>query len=175
MMNGIIYWPDDNYTADINSLQVVLTYDTERSYRIRCLPWFMPKKYLNKHILDGLHQTLEDNPHRTNEIYQWHRVIDLSPYQDCNPRQELEVLFQRKTESGAFHYLDGIATEAMWEYLYLKHKKLARRVHMDQIDIEAQQEFTNLFERTFDTTFKIILPQQIKKATRQILAGRNRY
>jgi hypothetical protein len=52
---------------------------------------------------------------------------------------------------------------------------LARNIDLSPQDLAAQQEFTKLFERTFDTTFKVILPQQIKKATHQILAARTWY
>jgi hypothetical protein len=135
----------------------------------------MPKKYLNRHVLDGLHQTLETNPCRINEIYQWHRIIDLRPYQECNPRQELEELFRRKQIDGTFNYLDGIAREALGEYLLLKDNRLSHQCSINYWDLEAQKKFAGLFERTFDTTFKVILPQQIKKATHQILAARTWY
>ena len=101
-------------------------------------------------------------------------MIDLTPYQECDPRQELERLFQWKQIDGAFRYLDGIATEALSEYLYLKDKKLARRTDLSLRDFQVQQELTSMLERSFDTTLKVILPQQIKKATHEILYNRSR-
>ena len=171
----MIYWPNDNYLAEMDSLQVVLTYDTDRHQRVRCFPWFMPKKYLNRYVLDGLHQTLKINPHRINEIYQWHRIIDLKPYQDCNPQQELELLFQWKQIDGTFHYLDWIAMEALSEYLYLNNNKLTHTVDTSRRDFQVQQELTSMLEWTLDTTFKVILPQQIKKATHEMLHNHNKY
>jgi len=54
-----------NFVDRMHSLQVVMTYADDHRYRLRCLPGFLHKKYLNRHIFDGIGR--ED--WSVNEIY----------------------------------------------------------------------------------------------------------
>jgi hypothetical protein len=112
-MRGYAGWSED-----IHSLQVVMTYATDYQYRLRCLPWFMHKGYLNRHVFDGVHK----KDWVKNELYVWHKCVNLSSDGSTSPMEQLYTLFVEYGIDETFAYLSGVAKSSA--DMFLLHKSL---------------------------------------------------
>lgn len=142
---------------DMNSLQVVMTYATDHKYRLRCLPWFFPKSYMNKYVFDGVHR-----PNYTaNEIYVWHKKTLLDVGDDVSPRDQLYALFTIHGVDDAFGYLSSVAKSHA--DMYFLHKSL----YQSTID---PYNIGHTVEKSIDETI-LSLSHNSKKTLDYIVSG----
>jgi len=111
------------WSDDMHSLQVVMTYASDYKYRLRCLPWFIHKGYLNKHVFDGIHK----NDGVTNELYVWHKLVELPSDGSASPMEQLYKLFFQYGIDDTFAYLSTVAKSSA--DMVLLHKSLYNATH----------------------------------------------
>lgn len=151
----------ERYFEDMSSLQVVLTSNTNAvdKNNIRCLPVFMNKKYLNRHVFDGLHTPWSIN----NEIYRAHEKIILK-----TEREELYALLSIYWYNHTFNYLTGVAKDAAQSF------KLHRNLHRGSFGVsyiitEVEQSISDLIKDCFSDWSNLNLTQKITWTTYKLL------
>ncbi len=148
----------------MNSLQVVMTYATDYHYRLRCLPGFLPKSYMNKYIFDGV--TLPN--HHVNEIYVWHKSILLDASNKISPREQLCALFQVQGIPETFDYLSDIAKTSASSFFV--HQNLYKQVYVkDSLNSTIQNNINELIHDCFSDNSNIMLPEIITGTTYSLL------
>lgn len=151
---------------DMNSLQVVMTYATDYQYRLRCLPWFLPKKYMNTHIFDGVH--IPD--YKINEIYIGHKSIILADQWNPPPREQLYALFQTYGIPQTFDYLTDISKASATSFLV--HKNMYDAVQArDPLAFAANNSINDLIHDCFSDNKNNTLPEIITGTTYALLQG----
>ncbi len=151
---------------DMHSLQVVMTYATDYEYRLRCLPWFLSNKYMNRHIFDGVH--IPD--HKVNEIYVWHKSIVLADEGNPPPREQLYALFQTYGIPQTFDYLTDVSKASATSFLI--HKNMYNAVQArDPLAFAANNSINDLIHDCFSDNKNNTLPEIVTGTTYALLQG----
>lgn len=149
---------------NLNSLQVVMSYATDYQYRLRCLPGFMNKKYLNRYIFEGPHIS----NYRTNEIYLWHKVVPLSPSGQPNTREQLYGLFHMYGIPDTFDYLTNIAKSSADNFLI--HQGLYNQLDSkNALSTVVQKDINSLIKDCFSDNSNSTIVEIISWTTYALL------
>jgi hypothetical protein len=146
---------------DMHSLQVVLTSHTNAADNnsIRCLPGFMNKKHLNRHVFDGFDVTWSKN----NEIYRGHECIILT-----SNKEELYALLSIYGYDHTFNYLTGVAQDTAQSF-QLHHNIYNSNFGGSGIVTQVEKEITDLVGVCFSSWSNLNLTQTITWVTYKLL------
>ena len=103
-----------DYTDAMHSLQVVMNVRNDQKYIMRCLPWFLNKRYLNRYIFDGN----GDNIINRNEVFVHNYSYILPEWWQANVREELYELFLKNGIDNTFSWLSKHARSVGDYYTY---------------------------------------------------------
>lgn len=142
---------------DLHSLQVVMTYADDHVYRLRCLPWFLNKRYLNRHVFDGIWKV----DRSVNEIYMGHSTTILTQGWPSSPREQLYLLFKTEGVDQTFEYLTDVARSGAANYF----------LHKDLYNVWYTSSLSSEVEKTIQELMDLIAMNQNVLSLDQIVSG----
>jgi len=154
----------DNFTNDMHSLQVVMSYGTDHTYRLRCLPWFLNKTYMNRHVFDG--PTRPD--YRVNEFYYGKESLVLGRDGQPSPRDQLYMLFTTYGIDDTFSHLTEVA-ETSAQNFFIQRDLYKNLSSVSSLDMLVTKNIEDLIADCFAASNNLSVSEIVTGMTFQLL------